>query len=316
MGNSANDWGGGLKTGCDGDLDVSNCTFTNNNASWGGGIAVDGACALANITGCVFINNFASLTGGGVYTSYIPDCGLATVTSSVFWNHETDGLGGGFYALANAIITNCTFVENYANGAEVPVPYYGGGLYDSSLGSKVTNGIFWGNVGVDEFDQIYPPSGTAGPPPTTPPPTTFPPITFEPVNRDSNPDWAGLSSKNGENGEGTLITYCNVMGGYDGKGNISGSPMFVDPGCGNFHLQENSPCIDKGTGNAPGLPDDDLDGQGRIMGGGVDIGADEFEQYGFGGGPTVGGQVMMIDKARLLTQMLNLPLRLIMGFAL
>ncbi len=314
-GNSANDWGGGLKTGCEGDLDVSNCTFTNNDARWGGGIAVDGACALANVTGCVFINNFASLTGGGVYAGYNPDCGLATITSNVFWNNEADGLGGGFYASTEAIVTNCTFVENYANGTGSIAPYYGGGLYDSSLSSKVTNCIFWGNVGFDENDQIYPPAGAAGPPPTTPPPTTFPPITFEPVNRDGNPDLAGLASKNGESGEGTSITYCNVMGGYEGTGNISGSPMFVDPGCGNFHLQENSPCIDKGTGNAPGLPDDDLDGQARVMGGSPDIGADEYEQYGGGGGPTVGGKVMMIDKARLMTQLLNLPMQLIMVFA-
>ncbi len=39
------------------------------------------------------------------------------------------------------------------------------------------------------------------------------------------------------------------------------------------------------------------------------------EQYG-GGGPTVGGQVMMIDKAQLITQWIGLPLRLMMGLAL
>lgn len=39
------------------------------------------------------------------------------------------------------------------------------------------------------------------------------------------------------------------------------------------------------------------------------------EQYGGGGGPTVGGQVMMINKAQLVTQWIGLPMRLIMGLA-
>ncbi len=38
------------------------------------------------------------------------------------------------------------------------------------------------------------------------------------------------------------------------------------------------------------------------------------QQYGGGSGPTVGGQVMMIDKAQLLTQWIGLPMRLMLGF--
>jgi hypothetical protein len=57
-------------------------------------------------------------------------------------------------------------------------------------------------------------------------------------------------------------------------------PMFV--GEGNYHLKADSPCIDKGTNNAPSIPDKDFDGDQRIIDGDnvgnaiVDIGADEY----------------------------------------
>ena len=58
--------------------------------------------------------------------------------------------------------------------------------------------------------------------------------------------------------------------------NLNGvNPLFVDSNNSNFHLQNGSPCINSGNSAAPFMPLLDLDGQPRIMGGDVDMGAYE-----------------------------------------
>lgn len=51
--------------------------------------------------------------------------------------------------------------------------------------------------------------------------------------------------------------------------------MFVNPGT-DYHLQENSPCINAGDNDAPGSPDFDFDGNPRISGEYVDMGVYEY----------------------------------------
>ncbi|MDP8228440.1 MAG: choice-of-anchor D domain-containing protein, partial [Candidatus Electryoneaceae bacterium] len=51
------------------------------------------------------------------------------------------------------------------------------------------------------------------------------------------------------------ITYTDVEDGYDGDGNRSSNPRFVDPEEGDYHLQSNSPCIDRGDPDSPDSPD-------------------------------------------------------------
>jgi len=78
-------------------------------------------------------------------------------------------------------------------------------------------------------------------------------------------------------------TYCCVQGGYAGAGNIGSNPCFVNPDSNNFHLDTNSPCIDKGINSTITDPNEtDIDGEPRIADGDfngiatVDMGADEF----------------------------------------
>ncbi len=58
--------------------------------------------------------------------------------------------------------------------------------------------------------------------------------------------------------------------------NICTAPGFVDAAGDNYHLAPNSDLIDAGSTSPSYLPPVDFDGQARVQGAGIDIGADEF----------------------------------------
>ncbi|MEW6606225.1 MAG: carboxypeptidase regulatory-like domain-containing protein [bacterium] len=59
-----------------------------------------------------------------------------------------------------------------------------------------------------------------------------------------------------------------------GPNDISADPQFA--GIADYHLQQTSPCIDRGSNTAPGIPATDKDGNLRIANGIVDMGAYEY----------------------------------------
>jgi parallel beta-helix repeat protein len=73
-------------------------------------------------------------------------------------------------------------------------------------------------------------------------------------------------------------TYCCIgdwTGG--GTGNITDDPLFVDPNDSDYHLRFDSPCINVGDPNyAPAEGETDIDGEPRVMGDRIDMGADEW----------------------------------------
>jgi hypothetical protein len=73
------------------------------------------------------------------------------------------------------------------------------------------------------------------------------------------------------------VSYCAVQGGCAGTGNLADDPLFVAPASGDYHILRSSPCVN--AGNPAQVPADaalDLDGQARILGGSVEMGADEL----------------------------------------
>ena len=70
--------------------------------------------------------------------------------------------------------------------------------------------------------------------------------------------------------------YCCSLPLASGPGNITNLPLFINLVGGDYHLQSNSPCVNAGNNlYAPAGPD--YDGNPRIAGGTVDIGAYEFQ---------------------------------------
>ncbi len=71
---------------------------------------------------------------------------------------------------------------------------------------------------------------------------------------------------------GNETDYDNVQ---PGTGDISADPRLAAYEYGNGHIQPDSPCIDQGSDSVTGMLSVDIDGQPRIQGAHVDIGADE-----------------------------------------
>ncbi|MCK5940509.1 MAG: hypothetical protein KAI24_00965, partial [Planctomycetes bacterium] len=74
---------------------------------------------------------------------------------------------------------------------------------------------------------------------------------------------------------GAAATFCNCEPAWPGAGNLDANPQFRDAPNGDFHLLANSPCVDAGD-NAAVTSTFDFDGEARIAGAAVDMGADEY----------------------------------------
>ena len=71
------------------------------------------------------------------------------------------------------------------------------------------------------------------------------------------------------------VSYSCVEGGYAGTGNISDAPLFLNAAAGDYHLTWDSPCVDEGKPDSTEEGETDIDGNPRVMGELVDMGADE-----------------------------------------
>src|SRR5262249_3170934 len=77
-------------------------------------------------------------------------------------------------------------------------------------------------------------------------------------------------------GTNCILNYCcTTPMPTNGIGNFTDDPLFVDLATGDLHLLPHSPCINAGN-NSYTTNSTDLDGNARILGGTVDVGAYEF----------------------------------------
>jgi len=204
--------------------------------------------------------------------------------------------------IVGATIKCGTITINANGGHTICVLKYGsnpaGTVTFTSLGN------FWDifldrDGGVNGMGIMFGPFGSGGGSEPEPTPTPSPTPTFTPPPTATGPE-SPFSSANPEAAPAVGVSSGTAPGIYYWDGD-TWRP------CSNQEVVDGYVEVTINNTTRPSLSD--LTGQ--IFADGIII----REQYG-GGGPTVGGQVMMINKAQLVAQWLNLPLRLMLGVAL
>lgn len=280
-------------------LSCVNCSFYSNRSSWSGGAITIKNAIYTFFSENLFYQNQTYYYGGGIYIQNTPDATIANcrfVKNSAIrfnqtaWGIYVGGAGAGVAVESNTKIYNNVFYNNSSANSALYESAYSGIIYNNiianNLGGGIMNGhtashskyinntivnnvvnvqgpgmvifsnylllrnnIVWGNEVIDNWPtpvQVYTPDGNT--------------VNF---SYSCNPD------------------------GYPGEGNIIENPKFVNPTAGaglaydgmaaDWSLQDGSPCINAGTPDTTGfnLPAYDLNGNTRLFGNRIDMGAYE-----------------------------------------
>ncbi len=217
---------------------VSSCTFIGNQASSNGG----GFAGNGNLTNCLFVSNTAAMSGGGVGVLNMTSPLVPFLYGCVLSNNQALIDGGGSY---RGFLENCLLVGNSAA--------YGGGsffgyVFNCTVVSNSATSVGGGDCASSVTNSVL--FGNTAP--------------------------AGANYSNSLDPFFFLSYSCTWPLPDGGIVNVTNDPCFIDAANGNFRLQSNSPCINSGR-NTYVTAATDLDGNPRIVGGTVDMGAYEFQ---------------------------------------
>jgi len=262
--NRANGWpgdinGGGIFSNASSPI-ISNCNITGNYAGnsgavygvYGAGISILGGLA-PTISHCTISDNSGISMGQYARGGGISISGTSATIDNSDISSNSAILGGGIYFTSNTFpsLVNCVINGNSATN--------GGGIYFNASPSfpGLTNCTIARNIATSSGGGIYFYNSSSD---------VINSILWE--NSPENVYLYGTSDP--------TITYSNVGGGYTGDGNINAPPAFVNIATADFHLTGSSPCINTGSNAAPYMPIQDKDGNARIYGPSVDMGAYEY----------------------------------------
>ncbi len=239
------------------DITVSGFTMTGGASVDSGGAVLlhaDASSATLALNSNILTGNSA-LSGGAVSATTDAASGAATLSMTnnmVYANTARDQGGGVYGGSENSGTTTLSLTNNTISGNNVTDDSsgnQGGGVYAASDTGGTTvvtllNTIVWGNTLNGAEDDIFL------------------------VN------YSGAATVNASYTDIGLLT--NSGGTYnDIIGNIDTDPLFVDTSSGDYHLTSSSVLLID-TGTATGAPAVDFEGNTRPVGGGMDIGADEY----------------------------------------
>lgn len=242
--NTAWVWGGavthlGLST-----PQVTRCTFTQNNAYYGG--AIVNYYSYGGVDQCTFVEN-SSVEGGAIWSYGVG--GL--FSNSLFKNNFADLRGGAIHCQADPIVANCILVGNTSNGRGGAVSCIFGTYMRLNNCTLVENSASEGSASSAEFNSYF--------------------VVLNSIL------WNNPGTDLAQFDDSSFVVVSSLLeDGFTGDGNISGNPLFVNETGGDIRLAAGSPCIDAGVYNY--LNDyviGDFAGNPRVTGSAIDMGAYE-----------------------------------------
>jgi hypothetical protein len=223
--NVARRGGGGIYFSAQSEPVIKRTIINDNSCVTGGGGIGSWLSAHAILEDVVIAGNTSDDMGGGVYA----EGSRYTLSNVLIYNNTADKGGGVSLGISrNNIFRNVTIIANnsredgFASGLRLAQSWEaGGGGSDVFL----SNSIVWGNSGLQ------------------------------------------ISVYSSRSASRLDVLYCDIEGGEDGigvgdddeinwgDGNIDDDPQFVNADEGDYHLTEDSPCIDAGDPDSPLDPD-------------------------------------------------------------
>jgi parallel beta-helix repeat protein len=235
---------------------ISDCLVYNNAASISGGGVRLGSCDAATMVGNTIRDNTASNSGGGVY---LANCNNATLTANAVYSNAAKFSGGVYIQdSSDAVLVNNMVAENHLTSA------WGAGLRIRGSSARLLHTTIARNSG-GSGEGVYVSHGAA----------------VWMTNTILVRHTVGIAATAGSTAmlEATLWgdgPWANDLD-WDGAGyitrtsNVTGTPNFVDPDGGDYHIGLGSAAIDAGLDTDVTI---DIDGETRTDG--PDLGADEF----------------------------------------
>ena len=247
---------------------ITNNTITSNT---GGGIRCDGSSPL--ISGNRIADNTGTYGAGISCVSSSP-----TITNNLLTGNVTSVYAGAIYCTwSSPVISGNRIIGNSASPA--------GGIYcDTSSSPAIANNTIAGNAGGGIYCNTSSPmilnntivSNANGVSCASASPTI--------VNTIIAFNGTGVFNSDGTPSLRSNCVFANTDFNFSGlidptnrDGNISSDPRLTSRSYGNEHLQPDSPCVNAGDDGAVSTDWKDIDGQSRILGTHVDIGADESD---------------------------------------
>ncbi len=222
-----------LGSGTNGAAEFENVSFYDNTAT---GEHIQGwGGALYSVDSHIEMNRVRFYGGSADYGGgACIEGGAVWLYNAVF--HDNSALyGGGLNTyLSSAFIANTTFTGNSATTG-------GGGIFSNQTSMSLVNVIMWDDSAPTEPEIRYG--------------TTPPGISYSLIEGC----WPGL--------------FWDSSLGTDNGNNLDSDPLFLDPASDDFSLDDCSPAVNAGNVTMPALPATDLDGDSRIVGAEIDMGA-------------------------------------------